>query len=109
LNKNSSIKGVFLTIPLNFPKAAINPDLKSVFICEYQALNTGTEANWEGSKMIRKVTADIKAALVLIVTENVKAVRTGMKNLASSVYKFFTKSRKGLRQNSRKRTSLRKG
>ncbi len=59
--------------------------------------------------MIRKVTADIKAALVLIVTENVKAVRTGMKNLASSVYKFFTKSRKELRQNSRKRTSLRKG
>ena len=54
--------------------------------------------------MIRKVTADIKAALVLIVTENVKAVRTGVKNLANSVSKFFSKARKELRQEGRKRT-----
>ena len=48
-------------------------------------------ADWEGGKMLKKVTADIKAAVVLIANENVAALRTFVKNVTSSVFKTFPK------------------
>jgi hypothetical protein len=41
--------------------------------------------------MPRKVTADIKAAVVLIVTENLTALRMFAKNVTNSVVKFVSK------------------
>jgi len=37
--------------------------------------------------MLKKVTTDIKAAIVLIVTENVAALRMFVKNVTNSVFK----------------------
>ncbi len=45
----------------------------------------------ESSKMLKKVTTDIKAAVVLIVTENVTALRMFVKNVTNSVFKFVSK------------------
>jgi len=55
-----------------------------------------TEANWESSKMLKKVTTDIKAAVVLIVTENLTALRMFVKNVTNSVFKFVSKHRKAM-------------
>ncbi len=44
--------------------------------------------DWGNSKMLKKVTTDIKAAVVLIVTENLTALRMFVKNVTNSVYKF---------------------
>jgi len=41
--------------------------------------------------MLKKVTANIKAAVVLIVTENVTALRMFVKNVTNSVFKFVSK------------------
>ena len=38
--------------------------------------------------MLKKVTTDIKAAVVLIVTENLTALRMFVKNVTNSVFKF---------------------
>jgi hypothetical protein len=40
--------------------------------------------------MLKKVTADIKAAVLLIVTENVAALRMFVKNVKNSVFKSAT-------------------
>ncbi len=41
--------------------------------------------------MLKKVTTDIKAAVVLIVTENLTALRMFVKNVTNSVFKFVSK------------------
>lgn len=41
--------------------------------------------------MLKKVTTDIKAAVVLIVTENLTALRMFFKNVTNSVLKFVSK------------------
>jgi len=41
--------------------------------------------------MLKKVTGEIKAAVVLIVTENVTALRNFTKNVTNSVHKSFSK------------------
>ncbi len=41
--------------------------------------------------MLKKVTTDIKAAVVLIVTENLTALRMFVKNATNSVIKFVSK------------------
>jgi len=51
-------------------------------------VKTGIE---ESSKMLKKVTTDIKAAVVLIVTENVAALRMFVKNAKNSVFKSAAK------------------
>lgn len=45
------------------------------------------------SKMFRKVTTDIKAAILLIVTENVVALRSFVKNLTKSIFKSASKGK----------------
>jgi hypothetical protein len=42
--------------------------------------------------MLKKVTTNIKAAVVLIVTENVAALRIFVKNVTNSVFKSASKS-----------------
>jgi len=41
--------------------------------------------------MLKKVTTDIKAAVVLIVTENLTALRMFVKNVTNSVFKSTAK------------------
>ena len=41
--------------------------------------------------MPKKVTTDLKAAVVLIVTENLTALRMFVKNVKKSVFKFVSK------------------
>jgi len=41
--------------------------------------------------MLKKVTTDVKAAVVLIVTENLTALRMFVKNVTNSVVKFVSK------------------
>ena len=41
--------------------------------------------------MLKKVTTDIKAAVVLIITENLTALRMFVKNVTNSVIKFVSK------------------
>jgi hypothetical protein len=43
--------------------------------------------------MLKKVTTDIKAAIVLIVTENVAALRMFFRNLTKSIFKSAPKRR----------------
>jgi len=47
--------------------------------------------------MLKKVTGDIKAAVVLIVTENIAALRMFIRNLTNSIFKSAPK-----RQNTKK-------
>lgn len=49
------------------------------------------EANRGNSKMLKKVTTDVKAAVVLIVTENLTALRMFVKNATNSVVRFVSK------------------
>jgi len=44
--------------------------------------------------MLKKVTTDVKAAVVLIVTENLAALRMFVKNVTNSVSKFVSKHQK---------------
>ena len=48
--------------------------------------------------MLKKVTTDIKAALVLIVTENVAALRMFARNLTKSIVKSAPKRRNAKQQ-----------
>lgn len=43
--------------------------------------------------MLKKVTTDIKAAIILIVTENVTALRIFARNLTNSIFKSSPKQR----------------
>jgi hypothetical protein len=45
----------------------------------------------KAEKMLKKVTTNIKAAVVLIVTENVAALRMFVKNVTNSVFKSISK------------------
>ena len=51
-------------------------------------------ANQGSSKMPRKVTTDIKEAILLIVTEDVAALRMFFKNLTRSIFKSAAKRKK---------------
>jgi len=53
--------------------------------------------------MLKKVTTNIKAAVVLIVTENVAALRMFVKNVTNSVFKSASKSATGGRSGKTKR------
>jgi len=44
--------------------------------------------------MLKKVTTDVKAAIVLIATENVTALRMFFRNLTKSIFKSAPKRRK---------------
>jgi len=48
--------------------------------------------------MLKKVTADVKAAVVLIVTENIAALRMFVKNVTNSVSKFVSKHQNAMRR-----------
>jgi len=48
--------------------------------------------------MLKKVTTDVKAAVVLIVTENLTALRMFVKNVTNSVIKFVSKHQKAMRR-----------
>ena len=48
--------------------------------------------------MLKKVTTDVKAAIVLIATENVTALRMFFRNLTKSIFKSTTKRRNAKRQ-----------
>lgn len=48
--------------------------------------------------MLKKVTTDVKAAIVLIATENVTALRMFFRNLTKSIFKSATKRRNAKRQ-----------
>jgi len=60
---------------------------------------TGIEEN---SKMLKKVTTDIKAAVVLIITENLTALRMFVKNVTNSVIKFVSKHQKAMRRDKKR-------
>ncbi len=53
--------------------------------------------------MLKKVTTNIKAAVVLIVTENVAALRMFVKNVTNSVFKSVSKSATGGRSGETKK------
>ena len=53
--------------------------------------------------MLKKVTTDVKAAVVLIVTENLTALRMFVKNVTNSIFKSASKSATGGRSGETKR------
>ncbi len=53
--------------------------------------------------MLKKVTTDIKAAVVLIVTENLTALRMFVKNVTNSVFKFVSKKHQKAMRRDKKR------
>jgi len=53
--------------------------------------------------MPKKVTTDVKAAVVLIVTENLTALRMFVKNVKSSVFKFVSKHQKAMHRDKKSR------
>ncbi len=55
---------------------------------------TKKKANRGNSKMLKKVTTDVKAAVVLIVTENLNALRMFVKNVTNLVVKFVSEHQK---------------
>jgi len=57
--------------------------------------------------MPKKVTTDVKAAVVLIVTENLTALRMFVKNVKNSVVKFVSKHQKGMSWDKKSRKSER--
>lgn len=57
----------------------------------------------KAAKMLKKVSTNIKAAVVLIVTENVAALRMFVKNVTNSVFKSVSKSATGGRNGETKR------
>lgn len=57
----------------------------------------------KAAKMLKKVSTNIKAAVVLIVTENVAALRMFVKNVTNSVFKSVSKSATGGRSGETKR------
>jgi hypothetical protein len=52
-----------------------------------------TMDNQGSSKMFKKATTDFKAAILLIVNENVTALRAFFRNLMKSIFKFSPKGR----------------
>jgi len=52
--------------------------------------------------MLKKVTTDIKAAVLLIVTENVTALRMFVKNVTNSAAHFVSKHRNAMWQHRKK-------
>jgi hypothetical protein len=58
--------------------------------------------------MLKKVTTDIKAALVLIVTENVAVLRTFIRNLTNSIVKSSTKRRNVKRRDKKEAVTRKK-
>ncbi|HUU19538.1 MAG TPA: hypothetical protein VMW72_20480 [Sedimentisphaerales bacterium] len=57
--------------------------------------------------MPKKVTTDIKAAVVLIVTENLAALRMFVKNVKNSIVKFVSKHQNPMSQDKKSRNSER--
>jgi predicted transcriptional regulator len=57
--------------------------------------------------MPKKVTTDVKAAVVLIVTENLTALRMFVKNVKNSVVKFVSKHQKAMSWDKKSRKSER--
>ena len=57
--------------------------------------------------MLKKVTTDVKAAVVLIVTENLAALRTFVKNVTNSVVKFVSKHQNPMPRDKKRRKSER--
>ena len=66
-----------------------------------------TMANKGSSKMLRKVTTDVKAAIALIVTENVTALKGFNRNLSKSIFKSAPKQR-NIKQQDRKESMTQK-
>ncbi len=64
-------------------------------------------ANKGSSKMLKKVTTEVKAAISLIVTENVTALRGFNRNLAKSIFKSAPKQR-NMKQQDKKESMTRK-
>ncbi|NQT02382.1 MAG: hypothetical protein HQ580_10180 [Planctomycetes bacterium] len=58
--------------------------------------------------MLKKVTGDIKAAVVLIVTENIAALRMFIRNLTNSIFKSAPKQQNTKRQDKQKETVTQK-
>jgi len=56
----------------------------------------------KAAKMLRKITTGIRAAVVLIVAENVTALRTLHKNATNLVYKSVGKHQNAIWQNRKK-------
>jgi hypothetical protein len=52
----------------------------------------------KAAKMPKKVTSDIKAAVVLILTENIAALRMFVKNVTNSVLNFVSKHQNAMRR-----------
>jgi hypothetical protein len=63
-----------------------------------------TVTNLGSSKMLKKVTTDFKAAIILIVTENVAALRMFSRNFTKSIFKTAPKRRNAKQQD--KKTSM---
>ena len=53
-------------------------------------------------KMLKKVTTNIKAAVVLIVTENVASLRMFVKNVTNSVFKSTAKHQNAMWRNKKR-------
>jgi len=53
-------------------------------------------------KMLKKVTTDIKAAVVLIVTENIAALRIFIKSVTNSVSNFVSKHQNAMWRDSKR-------
>jgi hypothetical protein len=57
--------------------------------------------------MLKKVTTDVKAAVVLIVTENLTALRMFVKNVTNSVVNFVSKHQNPMSRDKKSRKSER--
>ena len=61
-----------------------------------------TRPIWKTAKMLKKITTKIRAAVMLIVVENLTALRTFFKNITNSVCKSVGKHQDAIWQSKKK-------
>jgi hypothetical protein len=83
-------------------KAAINSLSESVCICESQRDKAETKQVWKTAKMLKKITTEIRAAVMLIIAENLTALRAFFKNVANSVSNFNSEHQEAIWQNKKR-------
>jgi len=57
---------------------------------------------WKTAKMLKKITTEIRAAFVLILAEDLTALRTFFKNITNSVRKSFGKHQDAIWQSKKR-------
>ena len=78
--------------------ALLNP---SVYV-KAKGTRKKTRPVWKTAKMLKKITTEIRAALILIVAENLAALRNFFKSITNSVCKSFGKHQDAIWQSKKR-------